>query len=110
VLKDVEKLAAMFKSARIALQPIVTLQKLDKNGLLKKIGFPPFNAFLSRDPGDYAFRGGLMDIKVFELIGNDLNLNTTGTIGLPEPQPLNLRVVMKLAAGSIGETWAIFRR
>ncbi len=105
LLKDVEKLAAMSKSARIALLPIATLQKMDKNGFLKSLGLPSLQTIsFSGIHGDYAFRSGVMDIKAFEVTGDDLNLNTTGTIGLAGVQPLDLRVTMKLAPGSIRGT------
>ena len=103
LLKDVERLAEISRGARLALLPIVTLQKLEKKGLLKAIKAPslqrvPFEGIRA----DYGLRQGVMTVKVFDLTGRDLNVNTTGTIGLAGLQPLDLHVLMKLAPGSIG--------
>jgi hypothetical protein len=103
LLKDVEKLAELSKSARMALLPLVTLQKLEKKGVLKAIKVPslqkiPFEGIR----GDYAAANGTVNVKLFELIGKDLGLDSKGTIGLAGAQPLDLRVVMKLGAGSLG--------
>jgi uncharacterized protein YhdP len=105
VLKDVQKLAEMSKLAKVALTPILTLQRLDKDGKFQFLHLPalqriPFDGIR----GDYALRSGIMDVKTFDLTGQDLNINTVGTIGLAGAQPLDLSVTMKLPAGAIGGT------
>jgi len=101
-LNNVEKLASVSKTARIALEPIVVIQRLDKDGLLQKMGVPslqsiPFDSIM----GDYVMRSGIMTIRNFALAGHDLNLQTNGTAGLAGDQLLDLKVVIKLAAGLI---------
>jgi hypothetical protein len=101
-LTDVEKLAERSRTARIALLPIITLQKIDRNGLLKKLGLPslqsiPFDGI----HGDYFFQSGTMNVKTFELAGRDMNVSTLGTIGLAGEQLLNLRITTKLMHGGI---------
>jgi hypothetical protein len=54
--------------------------------------------------GDYVLRSGIMDIKTFDLNGKDLSVSNHGTVGLAGAQPINVSVVLKLAAGSIGGT------
>jgi hypothetical protein len=101
-LENVEKLVEMSKSARLALLPLVTLQKLDSGGVLKGLGIPslqsiPFDGIR----GDYLFQSGVMNIKTFDLTGHDLSLSTQGTIGLAGAQLLDVHVAMKLAPGAM---------
>jgi hypothetical protein len=102
---NVEKLAAMSKAVRIALFPIVALQKIEKKGILKEAKLPslqqiPFDSIR----GDYGLKSGVMDIKTFELLGNDLSILTKGTVGLSGLQALGMNVTTKLARGAIGGT------
>ena len=104
-LLNVDKLAAQSRLARIALLPIVTLQKMDTNGVLKGMGVPslqdiPFDSI----KGDYVLQQGVMNVKDFDLTGQTLAVQTQGSIGLAGIQPLNLTIQMKLAAGAIGGT------
>jgi len=105
ILKNVEKLVSQYRMAKIALFPIHAVQKIQAKGLLKGIGLPslesiPFDSI----KGDYVFRQGTLDIKTFDLLGKDLNLNTLGTIGLAGAQPIDLKVVAKLAPGAVRGT------
>ena len=100
VIQNVEKLANTSKAIRIAFYPLITLQKLDKNGLLQTLHLPtlqsvPFDSI----KGDYTLKSGLMTIQTFELAGKDLSIQTHGTAVLSGDQLLDLRVIMKLAAG-----------
>ena len=100
---NAEKLASLSNTARLALLPIVTLQKLDRDGALQRIGLPslqkiPFNSL----QGNYLLQSGVMKVQTFDLTGSDLGLHTEGTIGLSGLQPINLRVQMKLAPGKLG--------
>jgi hypothetical protein len=102
---NIEKLAAVSKAVRIALFPILELQKLDQQGLLKAVHLPSLESIpFTSITGDYALKSGLMDIKTFNLVGPQLSINTTGSIGLAGTQPLDIKVVMKLAAGMLGGT------
>lgn len=102
-LQNLEKLAALSKGARLALLPLTTIQKLDKRGLLKSAGLPSLQSIrFSGLRGDYALRAGTMDVQLFELVGQDLELQTKGAVGLAGAQPLNMRVTVKLASGLVG--------
>jgi hypothetical protein len=102
-LQNLEKLAALSKGARIALLPLTTLQKIDKQGLLKSVGLPSLQSLtFSGIRGDYTLRSGTMDVQNFELLGQQLYLQAKGTVGLAGAQPLAMRVTMKLVAGLIG--------
>jgi hypothetical protein len=102
-LTHVDKLASQSKSARIALLPITTLQKLDNGGVLRALGIPSLQTIaFDGIHGDYLFNSGVMTIKTFDLTGQDVSFGATGTIGLAGAQPLDVRVNMKLAAGSLG--------
>jgi len=103
LIQNAEKLANRSKVIRIALYPLITLQNLDKNGLLQSLHLPtlqsiPFDSI----KGDYAMKSGLMNIQTFELAGHDLALQTHGTEALSGEQLLDLKVIMKLAAGAMG--------
>jgi hypothetical protein len=104
-IQNVEKLASVSKAVRIALFPLITLQKLDKNGIFQSLHLPslqsiPFDSI----KGDYVLKTGLMTIQTFDLSGRDLGIQTTGTVGLAGAQPLNMKVVMKMAPGSVRGT------
>lgn len=104
-VQKIEKLAAISRTARIALMPLLTLQKIDSQGLLKKLGLPslddiPFDSIT----GDYSMKAGVMNVQVFELAGKTLGLSTLGTIALAGDQELDLKAAMKLPPGTIGGT------
>jgi hypothetical protein len=109
VVQNIDKLASLSKAVRIALFPLLTLQKLDRNGALHALGVPTLQSVkFDSITGDYVFNNGIMDIRSFVMNGPDVAVNTTGTIGLSGAQPLNVQVEMKLAKGSIGGTLGQF--
>jgi len=104
-ISNVDKLAQTSRIGKIALAPLEALAKLQAKGLLKQIDIPslesiPFDSLV----GDYVLHTGIMDIKTFELSSSALDVQDQGTVGLAGTQPINMHVVMKLAAGSIGGT------
>ena len=102
---NVEKLAASSRIGKILLAPVETLAKIQKKGVLQHVNLPslqsiPFDSVV----GDYLLKSGVVNIKTFNLNGQALSIQNQGTIGLAGVQPINLNVLMKLAAGSVGGT------
>jgi hypothetical protein len=104
-LLHLDKVAAASPTARLALLPLVTLQKIDRKGVLKKLGLPSLDAVpFDSIQGDYRLTNGVMDIRAFELSGKDLFLSTLGTVGLAGDQSIDLKVLMRLAPGAVRGT------
>lgn len=102
-LQNIDKLMTQSKGAKIALTPVGVLQKLDSAGVLQSIGLPslqsiPFDSI----KGDYALKSGMMTVQTFELSGDTLYIQSQGTVGLAGAQPLDMKVMMKLAQGAGG--------
>jgi hypothetical protein len=102
---NVEKLAATTRIGRVALAPLETLTKLQNKGVLKQVNLPSLQTITFDSlVGDYVLHAGVMTIKTFLLNGQELTVQDQGTVGLAGVQPINMNVVMKLAAGSVGGT------
>ncbi len=102
---NVQKLAQGSRIGKIALAPLEALASLQNKGLFKQLNLPsldsiPFDSIV----GDYVLHSGVLEIKTFNLSGQALSVQDTGTVGLAGTQALNMKAVMKLAAGSIGGT------
>ena len=102
---NVDKLAASSRLGKIILAPLTVLAKLQQKGLLQQVNLPSLMA-VSFDSlvGDDVLRSGVVEVKTFDMNGRDLTIQNHGTVGLAGAQPINLNVVMKLAAGSVGGT------
>jgi hypothetical protein len=100
---NVDKLAAGSRLAKIVLAPLETLAKLQSSGVLANMNLPSLQTITFESiVGDYVLRSGVVNIKTFDLNGQALSVQNTGTVGLAGAQPINLSVVMKLAQGSGG--------
>ncbi len=104
-LLNADKLAAQSKTARLFLQPVLLLQKFQAKGLFKQIGLPSFeNIPFSALSGIYAFRSGTLVIQPFDLTGQDVHVQTKGTVALAGRQPLDLRGTLELRSDAIRGT------
>jgi len=105
-LLNADKLAAQSKTARLMLQPLTLMQRLQAKGLFKQVGLPSFETIpFASLKGDYKLRNGVMEILPFDLTGADMSLNTQGTIGLAGSQPIQLRgsLASTLIRGTLGQ-------
>ncbi len=102
---QLDKLAASSRAGKIALLPLESLAKLQKKGVLQQVNLPslqsiPFDSIV----GDYALKNGDMEIKRFDLVGQDLSVQTRGHVGLAGAQPVQMKVALKLAPDAVGGT------
>ncbi|MBI5743192.1 MAG: AsmA family protein [Elusimicrobia bacterium] len=99
-LTELYALAGRYKAAKIALYPLLVLQKSSK--LAKTLNLPDFNNVdFDRIEGDYAFTKGLMKLNKSALNGPEADVASSGTIDLPA-EKLDMRVATTLKRGGLG--------
>lgn len=92
-------LAGKNKAAKVALYPLLVLQKA--SGAVKGLGLPDFNDIaFDRIEGDYAFSRGTMKINKSSLVSDVADASSGGLVNLPAGR-LDMRVEtrMKKASG-----------
>ncbi|HAN04575.1 MAG: hypothetical protein A2X29_05170 [Elusimicrobia bacterium GWA2_64_40] len=96
---ELYKLAARYKAAKVALYPLLVLQKASKAA--KGLNLPDFdNIDFELAEGDYAFAKGQMRLNKSGLIASVADVSSTGSINLPaERLDMRLSVAMKRASG-----------
>ncbi|HAH32365.1 MAG TPA: hypothetical protein DCL44_08640 [Elusimicrobia bacterium] len=95
---DLYALAGRYKAAKVALYPLLVLQKASK--LAKGMNLPDFNniAFEVIE-GDYSFSKGLMKLNKSSLISPMAKASSSGTINLPDGK-LNMKLDTTLKGAS----------
>jgi uncharacterized protein involved in outer membrane biogenesis len=82
ILRNMNELANISKSLRVALAPLITLQNLSKSGFVN-IGLPDLSHLnLNAVQGDYALNDGNMKINQLQLNGPEVSISAPGTINL----------------------------
>ncbi len=96
---DLYALAGKYKAAKVALYPLIVLQKASK--LVKTLKLPDFNdVAFDRIEGDYSFAKGLMRLNKSSLTASVADASSTGTIDLPsEKLDMRLSTELKKASG-----------
>lgn len=96
---DLYALAGKYKAAKVALYPLIVLQKASR--LVKTLKLPDFNdVAFDRIEGDYSFAKGLMRLNKSSLTASVADASSTGTIDLPtERLDLRLATELKKASG-----------
>ncbi len=92
-------LAGKHKAAKVALYPLLVLQKASK--LSKALRLPDFNNidFVSME-GDYSFNKGLMKLNKSALTAAVADVSSSGSINLPaEKLDMKINVTLKEASG-----------
>jgi hypothetical protein len=99
-------LAGRYKAAKVALYPLLVLQKSSK--LAKTLNLPDFNNMdFEVIEGDYSFAKGLMRLNKSALTAPAADVASTGTIDLPA-EKLDMRVSTTLKRGvSLGAPLAM---
>jgi hypothetical protein len=91
-------LADRYKAAKVALYPLLVLQKASKLG--KALHLPDFNNIdFDRIEGDYSFGKGLMKINKSSLTATVANVSSSGSIDLPA-EKLDMRISTQLKQAS----------
>ncbi|OGR68760.1 MAG: hypothetical protein A2081_05070 [Elusimicrobia bacterium GWC2_61_19] len=92
-------LAARYKAAKVALYPLIVLQKTSK--LAKTLRLPDFNNIeFDRIDGDYTFSKGLMKLNKSALTAAVADVTSSGTIDLPaEKLDMRINTELKKASG-----------
>ncbi|MCM2267565.1 MAG: AsmA family protein [Elusimicrobiales bacterium] len=91
-------LAGRYKAAKVALYPLLVLQKTSK--LAKTLNLPDFNNIqFDRIEGDYSFAKGLMRLNKSAMTAAVADVSSSGTIDLPA-EKLDMRVSTALKRGS----------
>ncbi|HAT72103.1 MAG TPA: hypothetical protein DCS63_04735 [Elusimicrobia bacterium] len=92
-------LAGRYKAAKVALYPLIVLQKTSK--LAKTLRLPDFNNIaFDRIDGDYTFSKGLMKLNKSALTAAVADVASTGTIDLPaEKLDMRINTELKQASG-----------
>jgi len=98
-LTELYALAGKHKAAKVALYPLLVLQKSAK--LAKGLNLPDFNNIdFEVLEGDYAFNKGLMKLNRSSLIAEVADVNSSGTINLPaEKLDMKILTALKKASG-----------
>lgn len=97
-LSELYALAARHKAAKVALYPLLALQKASK--LVKGLNLPDFNNVdFEVIEGDYAFTKGVMKLNKSAMTASVADVASTGAIDLPA-EKLDLRVSTTLKKGS----------
>ncbi len=97
-LSELYKLAARYKAAKVALYPLLALQKASK--LVKGLNLPDFNNIdFEIIEGDYSFSKGLMRLNRSAMTAEVADVSSTGSIDLPAER-MDLRVATTLKKGS----------
>lgn len=92
-------LAARYKAAKVALYPLIVLQKTSK--LAKTLHLPDFNNIdFDRIEGDYAFNKGLMKLNKSTLTAAVADVSSSGAIDLgAEKLDMRINTELKRASG-----------
>lgn len=92
-------LAGKHKAAKVALYPLLVLQKASK--LAKGLRLPDFNNIdFDVMEGDYSFAKGLMRLNKSSLTAEVADVNSSGTINLPaEKLDMKILTALKKASG-----------
>jgi len=91
-------LAEKHKAAKVALYPLIVLQKTSK--LVKTLRLPDFNNIdFQTLEGDYSFAKGLMKINKSSLASGVADVSSGGTINLPA-EKLDMKINTTLKEGS----------
>lgn len=92
-------LAGRYKAAKVALYPLIVLQKTSK--LAKTLRLPDFNNIdFDRIEGDYSFTKGLMRLNRSSLTAAVADVSSSGTIDLPaEKLDMKINTELKKASG-----------
>ena len=100
---DLHQLVEQQKIFKVIFIPFLTLQKLDRLGVLR-VKFPDFvNVSFREVRGDYLFQQGVMDIQNFYLDSPEVWIASKGKVDLPKEE-LDLHVTTKLQKGkSMGD-------
>ncbi len=92
------KLASAHKAAKVALYPLLVLQKASKAA--KALRLPDFdNIDFTLIEGDYSFNNGVMKLEKSAMTAPAADVSSTGSINLPA-EKLNMRIETKLKAAS----------
>ena len=92
------KLAEQHKAAKVALFPLLVLQKA--SGAAKALRLPDFNNVdFDSIEGAYTFRKGVMSLDKSSLTGPAADVSSSGTIDLPA-EKLDMRINTRLKAAS----------
>lgn len=96
---ELYKLAGRYKAAKVALYPLLVLQKASKAA--KGLNLPDFdNIDFELAEGDYSFAKGQMRLNKSALAASVADVSSTGSIDLPaERLDMRLSVAMKRASG-----------
>lgn len=100
--KNLRALMAGSKAAKILLQPLSVLQRIDTatGGALK---IPSLESFpFTSLAGDYVFAGGVATLAPMTMTSPSLSSHAEGTVGLAGEQPLNLKIVVTADADQLG--------
>lgn len=98
-LSELYALAGKHKAAKVALYPLLVLQKAAKAA--KGLKLPDFNNIdFDLIEGDYAFADGLMKLNKSSLTSPVADVNSSGTINLPaEKLDMKISTALKKASG-----------
>ncbi|MDA8243854.1 MAG: hypothetical protein M0025_07005 [Elusimicrobia bacterium] len=92
------KLAEQHKAAKVALYPLLVLQKA--SAVAKSLRLPDFNNVdFDSIEGAYTFRNGVMSLDKSSLTGPAADVSSSGTINLPA-EKLDMRINTRLKAAS----------
>jgi len=96
---DLYALAGKYKAAKVALYPMLVLQKASK--LAKGLRLPDFNNIdFEVIEGDYSFNKGLMKLNKSALTASVADVTSSGSINLPaEKLDMKINTALKEASG-----------
>jgi hypothetical protein len=96
---ELYSLANRYKAAKVALYPLIVMQKASK--LAKTLHLPDFNNIeFDRIEGDYSFSKGLMKLNKSALTASVADVASTGSIDLPaEKLDIKVNTQLKQASG-----------
>ena len=82
LIQNLTSLANSSPSARLALLPLITLQKVGHLGFVD-LGLPDLSHLtIDGIEGDYGFKAGTMTINSFKIFGPEISLSALGTVQL----------------------------
>ncbi len=100
-IKNVQKLVGDNKIAKALLSPVAAIQKMPK-AVQTAAKLPSFDPIDYKSiAGKYQFGKGLMTINAFNLTAQLFTMAMTGTVGLPDPQPINTNAQVTLPEGLV---------
>lgn len=95
---ELYSLANRYKAAKVALYPLIVLQKASK--LAKALRLPDFNNLdFDRIEGEYSFNKGLMKLNKSSLTASVADVSSSGTIDLPA-EKLDMKIDTRLKQAS----------